>query len=45
MQRRVTFLLPQDVNVEIVTKEKESVVIKVNEGPSQDKAKEQEPEL
>lgn len=45
MQRRVTFLLPKDVNVEIVTKEKESVVIKVNEGPSQDKAKEQEPEL
>ena len=31
MQRRVTFLLPQDVNVEIVSKEKENVVIKVDE--------------
>ena len=44
-QKRVTFLLPEDVNVEVVSNEKEHVVIKINEGPSQSNEKDQEIEL
>ena len=44
-KKRVTFLLPDDVSVEIVTKKKESVVVKVNEGPTQEQNKDKETEI
>lgn len=42
-QKRVTFLLPEEVNVE--GKEKEKANVKVNEGPEQNKQKEEGMEL
>lgn len=43
--KRVTFLLPEDVNVEIVSKDKENVVVKVHDGPEQQAQKNEEIEL
>lgn len=44
-QKRVTFLLPEEVDIEGKNKEKENVAVKVKEGPEQSNQKEEEMEL